>query len=149
MKWIRKLIEGALINGDGRIDLESLMKQINEEFPRNAVPKSEFNQAKKKLKTAMAAIEILRESKSEKEMLLEIIKQQEATIQKLQYDVVNTIKSYSLNKQFGKAGIQDPDYLSYRQRGLDGFQLENKEKPMVIEELIKSLKEELDGKGYC
>ena len=97
----------------------------------------------------MAAIEVLRESKSDKEMLLEIIKQQEATIQKLQYDVVNTIKSYSLNKQFGKAGIQDPDYLLYRQRGLDGFQFDKKEKPMVIEELIKSLKEDLDGKGYC
>lgn len=38
MKWIRKLIEGAMINDDGRIDLEGLMKQINEEFPRNAVP---------------------------------------------------------------------------------------------------------------
>jgi uncharacterized protein (UPF0128 family) len=146
MKWLRQLIEGARINEDGRVDLEGLMKQINEEFPRNAVPKSEFNQAKKKLKRAIATIEVLEESKSENEMLLEIIKQQEATIQKLRYDVVNTIKSYSLKKQLSKAGILDPDYLVYRQRDLDGLPLDNKEKPMVIEELIKSLKEELDGK---
>ncbi|WP_142414398.1 phage scaffolding protein [Hathewaya massiliensis] len=53
MEWLRKLLEGATIK-DGKLDVDGLMKSINNEFPKNAVPKDKYNEvseAKKQLET--------------------------------------------------------------------------------------------------
>lgn len=42
MEWLKALLEKATIT-DGKLDIDSLLKAIKEEFPKNAVPKSEFN----------------------------------------------------------------------------------------------------------
>ena len=42
MEWLRKIIENAKIE-DGKIDIEAVMKDVNLAFPKNAVPKAEFN----------------------------------------------------------------------------------------------------------
>ncbi|MDF2907466.1 MAG: Minor structural protein [Herbinix sp.] len=42
MEWLKVLLEKATIT-DGKLDIDALMKSIKEEFPKNAVPKSEFN----------------------------------------------------------------------------------------------------------
>lgn len=139
MKWLRKLIEGARVNEEGHIDLEDLMKKIQEEFPKNAVPKSEFNEARKKLKIATATIAVLKENGHENEMLLEIIKQQDLANQKLRSDIVNTIKSYSLKKQYNKSGMLDLDYLICKKRGLAEVYFDKEGTPMDIVDLIKSL----------
>lgn len=53
MEWLKELLEKAKVT-DGKLDIESLMKLIQAEFPKHAVPKSEFNAAnldKKKLES--------------------------------------------------------------------------------------------------
>ncbi|WP_102400200.1 phage scaffolding protein [Haloimpatiens massiliensis] len=53
MEWLRKLLESATIK-DGKLDIDGLMKSINTEFPKNAVPKDKFNEvseAKKQLES--------------------------------------------------------------------------------------------------
>lgn len=53
MEWLRKLLESADVV-DGKLDIEGLMKSINSEFPKNAVPKNTYNEvseAKKQLET--------------------------------------------------------------------------------------------------
>lgn len=53
MEWLRKLLESATIK-DGKLDIDELMKSINTEFPKNAVPKDKFNEvseAKKQLES--------------------------------------------------------------------------------------------------
>lgn len=42
MEWLKALLEKAVIT-DGKLDIDGLMKSIKEEFPKNAVPKAEFN----------------------------------------------------------------------------------------------------------
>lgn len=42
MEWLKAILEKATIT-DGKLDIDGLMKTIKEEFPKNAVPKSEFN----------------------------------------------------------------------------------------------------------
>jgi len=42
MEWLKELLSKAIIK-DGVIDMDALMKSINAEFPKNAVPKSDFN----------------------------------------------------------------------------------------------------------
>lgn len=50
MEWLKKLIEKH--TKDGKLDVEALMKEVNAEFPKNAVPKDVYNtlsEAKAKL----------------------------------------------------------------------------------------------------
>lgn len=42
MEWLRAILEKATIK-DGVLDVELLMESIKTEFPKNAVPKTEFN----------------------------------------------------------------------------------------------------------
>jgi len=56
MEWLRKLLEGAKKKDDGNIDIDDLMKSINTEFPKNAVPKTTYNEVSEQLKTANATI---------------------------------------------------------------------------------------------
>lgn len=55
MEWLKKLLEGAKIV-DGKLDVEALMKDINTEFPKNAVPKETFNDINGQLKKAKEII---------------------------------------------------------------------------------------------
>lgn len=55
MEWIRQLIEKH--TKDGQLDQEELIKDINKEFPKYAVPKDQYNavaEAKKKLEKDIA-----------------------------------------------------------------------------------------------
>lgn len=56
MEWLKKLIEGAKKKDDGSIDIDDLMKSINTEFPKNAVPKETYNDVSGQLKTAQTTI---------------------------------------------------------------------------------------------
>ncbi|MFL7796636.1 hypothetical protein OIM93_06945 [Clostridium chauvoei] len=66
MEWLRKLLESAKIV-DGRLDIEALMKDINTEFPKNAVPKETFNDINGQLKTANTTIADLKKNNVDNE----------------------------------------------------------------------------------
>ena len=140
MQWILDLI--AKHTKEGVLDTEALTKEINTEFPKHAVPKSEFNEANEKLKTANTTIETLKKSNGDNETLQNTIKQHEQTIQKLQDDAANTAKTYVLKEQLSKAGVLDPDYLIYKQGGLEKFNFDKEGKPIGIEDILKPLKED-------
>ena len=55
MEWLRKLIEKH--TKDGVVDTENLLKEVNTEFPKHAVPKETYNalaETKKKLDEGIA-----------------------------------------------------------------------------------------------
>lgn len=140
MQWLLDLITKH--TKEGVLDTEALTKDINTEFPKHAVPKNEFNDANDKLKTANATIETLKKDNGDNETLQGTIKAHEATIKKLQDDASNTTKSYTLKEQLSKAGVLDPDYLIYKQGGLDKFNYDKEGKPIGIEDILKPLKED-------
>jgi urease gamma subunit len=83
MEWLRRLLENAQVT-DGKLDIEGLMKSVNTEFPKNAVPKDKFNEvseAKKQLETDIKSrdtqLEDLKNSAGDNEAL----KTQIATLQ--------------------------------------------------------------------
>lgn len=51
MEWLKKLLEGAKKKDDGSVDIDDLMKQVKVEFPKNAVPKEQYNQKTEEVKT--------------------------------------------------------------------------------------------------
>lgn len=68
MEWLRKIIENAKIE-DGKVDIDGIMKEVNMEFPKNAVPKSEFNSVNEQLKTANTTIKDLEKANKDNEDL--------------------------------------------------------------------------------
>ncbi|MDY4420178.1 MAG: scaffolding protein, partial [Clostridium perfringens] len=61
MEWLRKLLEGATIT-EGKLDIDGLMKSINTEFPKNAVPKDKYNEVSNDLKTANKTLDTLKKN---------------------------------------------------------------------------------------
>lgn len=140
MQWLLDLI--AKHTKDGVIDTEALTKEINTEFPKHAVPKSEFNDINEQLKTANGTIKDLKKGNADNETLQGTIKEHEKTIVKLQLESANTTKTYALKEQLSKAGVMDPDYLIYKQGGLEKFNFDKEGKPIGVDDVLKPYKED-------
>ena len=42
LEWLQTILEGAKVE-DGKLDVTAVMNAVKSEFPKNAVPKTEFN----------------------------------------------------------------------------------------------------------
>ena len=122
MAWLRKLIEGAKKNDDGSIDIDDLMKQVNSEFPKNAVPKEQYNQKieenkeyKNQIKTRDKQIADLKEEFKDAKGLKEKVEQLEADNKKQKEDYEAQIKDINFNTALKSAlapyKCKDTDYL--------------------------------------
>ena len=72
MEWLKAILDKAEIT-DGVLNVEKLQKDIEAEFPKHAVPKADFNDAKEQLKTANATIETLKKDNKDNEALQEAL----------------------------------------------------------------------------
>lgn len=82
MEWLKQILEKAEIK-DNKLDIEALMTSINAEFPKQAIPKTEYNNIKTQLKTANDTITDLKKSNEDNETLQAKIKEHEDTIETL------------------------------------------------------------------
>lgn len=142
MEWLRKLLEGAKIV-DGNLDVEALMKEVNTEFPKNAVPKETFNDINGQLKTANTTIADLKKNNADNETLQQTIKNHEATIKKLEGEALNTSKTYVLKDKLKEMGATDPDYLIYKHGGIDKFNWDKDGKLIGLEDTVKPYKDSI------
>lgn len=144
MEWLRKLLEGAKKKEDGSVDIDELMKQINVEFPKNAVPKDKYNDVSEQLKTANVTITDLKKNNGDNEELQKTIKDHEATIkaQKADYDtkVRNLTLDSAIEKALVGAKAKHSDLLSTK---IDRAKLVIGEDGKVtgLEDQLKGLKE--------
>lgn len=142
MEWLRKIIEKAKIE-DGKLDIDMLMKEISMEFPKNAVPKAEFNSINEQLKTANGTIKDLEKSNKGNEDLQTKIKGYEAEIEKLKADGLLKTKEFALKEKLTKIGVTDTDYLIYKHGGIDKFNFDDKGTPIGVEETVSGYKESM------
>lgn len=144
MEWLRKLLEGAKKKEDGSIDIEELMKQVNTEFPKNAVPKDKYNDVSEQLKTANTTITDLKKNNGDNEALQTKVKEYENTIktQKADYDtkVRNLTLDSAIEKALTGAKAKHSDLLSTK---IDREKLLISEDGKVsgLDEQLKGLKE--------
>lgn len=144
MEWLRKLLESAKKKEDGSIDIEELMKQVNTEFPKNAVPKDKYNDVSEQLKTANSTITELKKNNGDNETLQKTIKDHEETIktQKADYEakVRNLTLDSAIEKALAGAKAKHSDLLSTK---IDREKLLISEDGKVsgLDEQLKGLKE--------
>jgi hypothetical protein len=140
LEWLQTILEGATIT-DGKLDVTAVMNTARTEFPKYAVPKEDFNAKSEKLKTAETTIESLKKDAGDNAELQQKIKTYEDQIKKLQTDADNTAKTYALKAKLTEAGAVDPDYLIYKQGGLEKFTFDKDGAPIGVDDVLKPLKE--------
>lgn len=140
MEWLKTLLENAKII-DGALDIDALMKDINSEFPKHAVPKSTFNDVNGQLKTANETIENLKKENGDNAQLQNTIEEHEQTIATLKQEAENTRKTYALKEQLSGAGVLDPDYIIYKQGGIEKFAFDESGKPVGVDDVLKPMRE--------
>lgn len=140
MEWLQKILSNAVYGEDGKLDIEATMKKINEEAPKHVIPKEQYNGKVEELKTANKTIADLKKDNADNETLQNTIKTHEDTIKTLQKKNEDMQRTYALKDTLSKEGCMDPDYLIYRQGGLDKFTFDKEGNPLGVKELIESMK---------
>ena len=137
MEWLKQLIEKAEIK-DNKLDIEALMRSINAEFPKQAIPKTEYNNIKTQLKTANDTITTLKESNADNDTLQIKIKEHEDTIKTLntnhKTELENLKKTSAINNLLLTNKAKYPDLLKDK---FDLSKVKFKEDGSVDEEVLK------------
>lgn len=137
MEWIKAILEKHK-SEDGTVNMEAAMKEINQEFPKNAVPKDQYNHVSNELKTANTTLKDLQEkTKDNPDIQKQLQDAQTATenaeknLQKLQTDV-------QLKEKLREAGANDADYMIFK---LGEIEVNEDGSIKDLDNKIKSLKE--------
>ncbi len=141
MEWLKAILEKAEIK-DGKLDVETVINTVQKEFPKYAVTKVDFNSKVKELETANSTITELKKANGDNEALQNKISEYEKEIKDLKKSTEDTLKTYALKEQLSKQGVLDPEYLIYKQGGLDKFNFDKDGKPVDIEVTVKTYKED-------
>lgn len=138
MDWLKDILKESL--GEDVVS-DDLITKINKEFPKHAVPKSVFNEKNKALELANTTIEELKASGSDGEKLKAQIEEYKAKVEKLDKQAKEKEKTYILKEELIKKGIKDPEYLIYKQGGIDKFEFSDDNKIKDIDKFLDTCKE--------
>lgn len=140
MEWLKEILEKAIVT-DGKLDVEALVKTINAEFPKHAVPKQDYNDKVKELSTATETIKDLKKNNADNAELQQKVKDYEAETARLKTEADNTRKEYALKDKLKEAGVTDADYIIYKQGGLDKFTFDKDGKVIGLDDVLKPMRE--------
>lgn len=139
MEWIKKILEKHR-QEDGKVDIEAANKEINKEFPLNAVPKEQYKKVSDGLKEANKTIESLNaKTKDDPDIQKELstyktkAEQLEKENQQLKIDgqVQNALRA---------AGAKDVDYARFK---LGTLELDKDGNVKDLDNKVKELQDSL------
>lgn len=102
----------------------------------------EKKNAGEQLETANSTIETLKKNNKDNEELQNKISGYETTISSLKTEAANLKKTYALKEQLSKEGVTDPDYIIYKQGGIDKFTFNDEGKPVGVSDIVKLYKKD-------
>ena len=147
MEWIKTILAKHL-KEDGTLDIEAANKEIDSEFPKNAVPKDDFNSKLTELKTANDTINKLQADNKDVETLQTEITGYKSKVADLEAAQELSATRSILEKSLPEAGAKDIDYLLYKmgdvEKADDGSikDLDNK-----IKDLQANFTDQFEAKG--
>ena len=113
MDWIKMILEKHT-KEDGTVDVEAANKEIDAEFPKNAVPKTDFNSKAEELKTANETLTTLQKNNKDNEELQTKISEYETKMQQLESERAEERKTFTIKEALTKAGVADVDYMMFK-----------------------------------
>lgn len=147
IEWIDQLV--SQFTTEEGFDREGFNEAVSKEFAKNAVPKKEFNEkidelktVRESLDTATATIEDLQKSNEDNQALQDTITQLQADLTSQQTSFTNQKKTYAIREELRKNGVLDPDYIIFKQGGLEGFSFDDDGNPSGVTDVVSRYKED-------
>lgn len=137
MEWIKAILDKH-IGEDGVLNLEEAQKEISTEFPKNAVPKSEFNTKIDDLKVANETIDTLQKENKDVETLQTTINDYKTQIEELETERAEERKTYAVKEALQGAGVSDVDYMMFK---LGEVEVDEEGNIKDLENKVKELQE--------
>lgn len=137
MEWIKAILDKH-IGEDGVLNLEEAQKEISTEFPKNAVPKSEFNTKIDDLKVANETIDTLQKENKDVETLQTTINDYKTQIEELETERAEERKTYAVKEALQGAGVSDVDYMMFK---LGEVEVDEEGNIKDLESKVKELQE--------
>lgn len=139
LDWLKEIL--------GEAYSEEIDKKVSAQIGKDFVSRADFNganTAKKTAETQLAAanqtIETLKNSKGDEETLKQTVAEHEKTIERLKKEAENAEKINILRENMRSMGVKDPDYIIYKQGGIDKFAFSEDKKPQQLEETVKEFR---------
>ncbi|WP_131038521.1 phage scaffolding protein, partial [Clostridioides difficile] len=149
MEWLRKILEGIKIE-ENKIDVEEILKSVNTEFPKYAVPKETFNKANEQLKEANKAIESFNSKMTQEDLekiktehkaqIKKIEENHKLEVEKMQNESLKTRKLSAIEKALLTNKAKHTDLLTNK-FDLEKITVGEDGKVVGIEEQLKELQE--------
>lgn len=118
MKFIIDAIK-ANQDEDGKVDLEKLETVLKAEFPKNAVPKDQYNSVADNLKTANDTLEKLQKEHKDTKALQDQIEEYKQKAATAAEELTKTRNESILREALREAGASDIDYALFKIGELD------------------------------
>ena len=137
MDWIKTILEKHT-KEDGTVDVAAANKEIDAEFPKNAVPKTDFNSKVEELRTANETLTGLQKSNKDNEELQTKISEYETKMQQLETERAEERKTFTIKETLTKAGVADVDYMMFK---LGQLETDKDGNIIDLDNKVKSLQE--------
>lgn len=131
MDFIKDIIAKYTDPETGKVNIDSVMNDINKELPKNWIPKEKFSEQTEQLKSASKTLEELKANNAGNAEL-----QKQVDDWKGKYETAT--KDYAVRQALQEAGAKDIDYMIYKLGNVD---LDKEGKIADLENKIKGLKE--------
>jgi len=136
MEWIEQIL-AKHTKEDGTVDVKAVNKEIDQEFPKQAVPKDQYNNISSQLsetKKTLKSLEDKTKDNPEIQKELSALKEKAETLEKENTDLkINTQVSAALQS----AGAKDIDYALFK---LGKLELDKDGKVKDLDNKVKELK---------
>lgn len=149
MEWLRKILEGIKIE-ENKIDVEEILKSVNTEFPKYAVPKETFNKVNEQLKEADKTIKSFNSKMTQEDVeklktehqteIKKIEENHKLEVEKIQSESIKTRKLSAVEKALLTNKAKHTDLLTNK-FDLEKITIGEDGKIVGIEEQLKGLQE--------
>lgn len=137
MQWIIEAVK-AHVDEDGKLDIDKAEAAIKTAFPKNAVPKDQYNTVADKLKTANETLTKLQDENKDVEALQSQIEEYKKQVADKDAEVIRTRNEVKLKEALREAGATDIDYMTFK---LGELETDADGNLKDLDSKIKSLKE--------
>lgn len=133
LEWLKTILGDAYT-----ADID---KSVSGEIGKLFVSRVDFNTLNETKKTLENTVNTLKQQNGDNQALQNTIRDHENTIAQLKKDAENTQKLHTLKDELRTLGVIDPDYIIYKQGGVDKFTFDKEGKPEKLDDIVKLYKE--------
>jgi len=135
MEWIKEILVKHT-KEDGTIDTDATNKEIQQEFPKHAVPKDQYNNVSNSLKEANSTIKTLEDKVKDNPDVQKELDTYKTKAEQLETENKQLVINHQVSSALRDAGAKDVEYATFK---LGSLELDKNGQVKDLESRIKDL----------